>query len=187
MKRLLAAIGLAALVAVPASAAWLTLAEAQKVDAIRVGERSVTSEAFGAEWRVQDARGNTATVMTPFHRLALAARNAAFKKQPLKPGEPDRILRQDASRLVVWVTLRGTSEDFARRYAPLLYLGERPIKPSFVQNEHTAARQEDGWIARCVYGFPNGELTTASRVVLTVADADDREVARFTIDLTGMR
>lgn len=171
-----------------AVAASFTLTDADKRAAIRTGERSVTTESFDREWRVTNGGGETATVLTPFHRLTVAARHAAFKNDPLKPAEADRVLKEDAKRLVVWVNLRGRAEDFARFYVPRLVAGEREIRATFVQNERTAVRQEDGaYLARCVYGFPIQDLTGKARVALVVADADGRDVSRFAIDLAGMR
>jgi hypothetical protein len=175
-------------VASDALAASFTLTDADKRAAIRTGERSVTTEAFDREWRVTNGGGETATVVTPFHRLTVAARHATFKNDPLKPAEVDRVLKEDAGRLVVWVNLRGRAEDFARFYVPRLEAGDRQIKATFVQNERTAARQEDGaYMARCVYGFPIQDLTGKARVALVVADPDGHDVSRFTIDLASMR
>ena len=64
---------------------------------------------------------------------------------------------------------------------------EREILPSFVQNERTALREEGGFVARCVYGFPTKEITGTSRGTLVVRDAGGREVSRFGIDLARMR
>ena len=171
-----------------AGAASFTLTDAAKRAAIRTGERSITSESFDREWRVSNGGGENAMVVTPFHRLTVAARHAAFKNEALKPKEIERVLKEDAGRLVLWVNLRGRSEDFARHYVPRLESGERHIRASFVQNERTAVRQEDGaFMARCVYGFPIQDLTGTARVALVVADAGGRDVSRFTIDLAGMR
>lgn len=181
-------LALLALAPVAAHAAAFTLSEAQKKEAMRVGAGSISEESFDAEWRVSNGGTEGVTVLTPFHRLAVAARNAAFKNEPLKPSEPDRLLRQEGNRLVLWVQLRGRHESFARFYAPRLVVGTRVIKPAFVQNERTAARQEDGaYVARCVYGFSTHDLTEAAKVALVVADADGREVSRFHIDLSTMR
>ena len=170
------------------SAASFTLTDADKRAAIRTGERSVTTEGFDREWRVSNGGGETATVVTPFHRLTVAARHATFKNDPLKPADVDRVLKEGAGRLVLWVSLRGRSEDFARFYVPRLVAGEREIKASFVQNERTAMRQEDGaYVARCVYGFPIQDLTGRQTVALVVADPDGGDVSRFTIDLASMR
>jgi hypothetical protein len=190
VKRALAALLFAALAARASAtgAVVLTLSDAEKKEALRVGERSVLTETFDAEWRVSSDGGDTVTVITPFHRLAIAARHAAFKKEPLKPGEPDKLLKQDAGRLVLMVRLHGPSADFARHYEPKLVAVDRDIKATFVQNERTAGRQEDGaFVARCVYGFPVRELTAVSKVALVVADLDGREVRRFPIDLSTMR
>jgi hypothetical protein len=184
------AVGLFALALWPGvvGAATLALTESQQQEAIQTGERSVTAEAFDAEWRIGSASGETAMVMTPFHRLAIAARHAAFNGKPLKPGEPAKILKENRDRLVFWITLRGTSEDFARHYVPRLMVGDREIKASFVQNERTAIRQQDGaYLARCVYGFPTKDVKGRERVGLVVGDGDGRDVSRFTIDLASMR
>jgi hypothetical protein len=178
----------AALLAVgDVAAASFTLTDADKRSAMQVGERSTTSEDFGREWRVSNDAGDV-TVLTPFHRLALAARHAAFKNEPLKPAEVERVVKKDANRLVVWVSLRGRNEDFARHYAPRLMQGTREIRPAFVQNERTALRQEDGvFLARCVYGFPIRDLDAKAPLALIVADVEGRDVGRFTIDLASMR
>lgn len=183
-----AALALALAVAAPAAAAGLALNEAEVREAVRVGERSITSEAFDAEWSVRNARGDLAVVMTPFHRLVVAARHAAFRNEPLKPGEPGRLLAEQKDRLVVWVHLTGEREDFARFYRPRLEVGDREIKATFVQNERTAARQEDGsFLARCVYSFPTREITGRSQLELIVTDAEGHHVTAFTIDLAAMR
>jgi hypothetical protein len=181
-------VALALAAVTPAAAASLTLTDAQKRDALHVGARSVTHETFGGEWVVRGADGETATVVTPFYRVALAGRNAAFDQREVKPAEVERLLRSQSGRLVFWVTLRGTKQDFARHYVPRLLVGEREIKAAFVQNEHTAARQDDGrYAARCVYGFPTRDLTGTSRAALVVADGVGKDVARFGIDLGAMR
>jgi hypothetical protein len=190
VSRALTALVLLALLATgrEAAAASFSLSDADKRAAVRMGERSVTTEAFDREWRVTNGGGETVTVLTPFHRLTVAARHAAFKNDPLKPGEVEKVLKQNASRLVVYANLRGRAEDFARFYVPRLVAGDREIKASFVQNERTAVRQDDGaYMARCVYGFPIQDLTGTTPVALVVADSDGREVSRFTIDLGSMR
>ena len=172
----------------PAAAVLLQLSDEERREAMRLGERSITSEAFDGEWRVVGGTGESLVVMSPFHRLALAARNAAFKNDPLKPTDIDRLIKQDANRLIVWANLRGGSEEFARYYVPRLMAGTREIKAVFVQNERTAIRQDDGrFLARCIYGFPIDNLTGRDRLALVVADADGRDVTRFTIDLAAMR
>src|SRR5262249_35212089 len=143
---------------------------------------------FDREWRVSNGGGETATVVTPFHRLTVAARHATFKNDPLKPTDVDRVLKEDAGRLVVWVNLKGRSESFARFYVPRLLAGDRQIKASCVQTERTAVRQDDGaYLARCVYGFPVQDITGSATVALVVADPEGRDISRFTIDLASMR
>jgi hypothetical protein len=171
-----------------AAAASFTLDQEARRDALRVGARSVTVETFDAEWRVAGTSGETVTVITPFHRLVMAARHAAFRNEPLKDNEPEKLLREQRDRLVLWAHLRGPREDFARFYAPRIQLGDRAIEPSFVQNERTAARAPDGgFLARCVYGFPIKTMTPQARLLLIVRDADGRDAHRFTIDLAAMR
>ena len=171
-----------------ARAASFTLEPQQRSDALRVGTQSVTRDGFDAEWRVANPAGESLTVITPFHRLVLAARNAAFKNERMKDSEPEKLLREQQDRLVIWASLRGPREDFARFLAPRILLGDREIEPSFVQNERTAMRVEGGsYLARCVYGFPSKEIAPKSRVILVVRDPEGRDVSRFTIDLASMR
>jgi hypothetical protein len=180
---------LAAAAPTAAAAASFTLDQEARREALRVGARSVTVDPFDAEWRVAGASGEAVTVITPFHRLVLAARHAAFRNEPLKDNEPEKLLREQRDRLVLWAHLRGPREDFARFYTPRLQLGDREIEPSFVQNERTAARSPDGggYLARCVYGFPIKNMTPKARLLLIVRDADGRDAHRFTIDLASMR
>jgi len=169
-------------------AASFTLGQEERSDAVRVGARSVTSESFDAEWRVAGSSGDSVTVMTPFHRLVVAARHAAFKNERLKDDEPEKLLRNQQDRLVIWAQLRGPREDFARFYAPRILLGDRAIEPAFVQNERTALRTDGGaYLARCVYRFPTKDMTETARLLLVIRDADGRDVSRFTIDLASMR
>jgi hypothetical protein len=164
------------------------LGERERQEALQLGQRSVTSESFGEEWRVVAGSGESVTIMTPFHRLALAARHAAFKSEPLKPQDQDRVLQELKDRLVLWVHLHGSREDFARHLVPRLMAGARAIEPALVQNERTAARQHDGsYLARCVYSFPTKDVTGAARVSLVVREADGQQVANFPIDLSRMR
>jgi hypothetical protein len=173
------------------SVAWaasFSLEPQQRTDALQVGAQSITRDSFDTEWRVANQAGDSLTVITPFHRLVLAARNAAFKNERMKDKEPEKLLREQQDRLVIWANLRGPREDFARYFAPRILLGDREIEPSFVQNERTAARTDSGaYLARCVYGFPVKEIAPKSRVVLVVRDPDGRDVSRFTIDLASMR
>ena len=187
MIRALVVIVAALIAAGEAAAASFTLGAADRRAAMQVGERSTASEDFDREWRVSGA-GGEATVLTPFHRLAVAARHAAFKNESLTPSEVERVIKKDAGRLIVWVSLRGHSESFARHYAPRLVQGTREIRPAFVQNERTALPQDDGvYLARCVYGFPVRDLNGRDTVALIVADVEGRDVSRFTIDLSRMR
>ena len=172
----------------PAAAASFTLGERDRQDAIAAGRRSVVSEEFGAEWRARNASGETLTVMTPFHRLALAARNAAFKGEELRPKDIDSAVKETDGKLTVWVTLKGRSADFARFYSPVLLDGKTEIKPSFVQNERTALPADDGgYAARCLYVFPAAGLGGKSRFTLVVRNPEEKEVSTFTVDLSAMR
>jgi hypothetical protein len=189
----LIAIGLAAVLSWPATgrsaaAASFALSERDRQEAILTGKRSVVQDDFGGEWRQKNPAGDTLEVMTPFHRLALAARNAAFKNEALKPKDIDSAVKESANKLTVWVTLRGTRPDFARFYTSALRDGQNEIKPSFVQNERTAVRGQDGgYAARCLYVFPAEALTPRGRYTLVVRDADEKDVSTFTVDLSAMR
>lgn len=170
------------------AAASFALGPQERSAALQVGARSVTLDTFDTEWRVPGPSGTSVTVITPFHRLVLAARHAAFKNERMKNGEPEKLLREQQDRLVIRASLHGPREDFARFYAPRILLGTREIEPTFVQNERTAVKAEaGGYLARCVYGFPVRDITPMARLLLVVRDADGRDVSRFTIDLATMR
>lgn len=166
----------------------LTLTEAERAEARRVGEQNVADERLDAEWRVSNAAGERLLVLTPFYRLALATRHATLRGKPLTASDEARVLRETRDRLVLWVDLKGKSPDFARRYGARLLVGGREVGPAFVQNERTAAPLEGGvFLARCVYAFPAAEVNPSAPVTLSVRAADGREVARFVIDLSAMR
>jgi hypothetical protein len=173
----------------PLSAASFSLTPRETQEAIQFGQKSVVSEEFGREWRSANAAGESLTVVTPFFRLAQAARNAAFRSQTLKPRDIDALLKEHQGRLQLWAFLRGSREDFARWYRPVLMLpGKGELQPTFVQNERTALRQEDGrFLARSVYAFPTDGLDPRGRVTLVVRDKDEREVAKFVVDLSTIR
>jgi hypothetical protein len=174
--------------ATPGGAMSVVLTDRDREQAIRAGKKSIVAEEFGGEWRVKDAAGQTLTVMTPFHRLALAARNSAFQSKELKPKDVESVLKGSEGTLAFWVTLRGGKADFARFYTPEMLSGSQTVRPSFVQNERTALRESDGrYAAQCVYAFPAENVDPKGRVVLVIRDADEKEVAKFTVDLAAMR
>ena len=193
MKRILAAAAALLLGVSGVDGAALALDEAEMARAIAVGQRSTTSAApFDAEWRVTNAAGETVIVVTPFYRLALAARHAAFKGELFTPSQRDKVLSEQKDRLPMWVSLKGTREDFARYYVPRFVVTasdgrEQEIVPTFVQNERTALRQDGAFVARCIYGFATKEITGTSRGALVLRDVEGREVGRFGIDLARMR
>lgn len=172
----------------PLGAASFQLTPRQIDEAIMVGQGSVASEAFGSEWLVVNPNDASISVVTPFHRLALAARNAALKDKPLRERDVARALREGRGRLSFWVMLRGPREDFAHRFQPVLTGRGKEIKASFVQNERTARREEDGrYMARCLYSFPVADLDPNGNITLVVRDHEGRNVARFRVNLAAMR
>lgn len=172
----------------PLDALLLTLSPRDRDEAMRAGRRSVIDENWGGEWRVDAGAGQVVTVMTPFHRLALAARNSAFQDRELKPRDVEALLKEQEGKLMFWATLRGGRVDFARFYAPALVAGPQQIKASFAQNERTALRGDDGqFTARCLYVFPTETLDPRATVTLLVRDGEEKLVAKFTVDLSAMR
>jgi hypothetical protein len=172
-----------------AGAASFTLTPQQREAALEMGKQSIISDRFGAEWRVKgDGTGEGLVVMTPFYRLALAARNSAFKNEELKAKDVDALLAEQEGKLTFWATLRGAKVDFARFYTPLLVNGPQQIKATFVQNERTARHEDDGgYTARCLYVFPATGLKPGEPLTLVVKEMDGKTVARFTLDLSAMR
>jgi hypothetical protein len=172
----------------PLDALLLTLTPRDRDEAMRAGRRSVIDESWGGEWRVDAGAGQVVTVMTAFHRLALAARNSAFQDRELKARDVEALLKEQGGKLVFWATLRGSRVDFARFYVPKLVAGREEIKASFTQNERTALRGDNGqYTARCQYVFPMEGLDPRATVTLLVRDVEEQVVAKFTVDLSAMR
>jgi hypothetical protein len=172
----------------PLDALLLTLSPRDREEAVLTGRRSVIDDGWGGEWRVDADAGQRVMVMTPFHRLALAARNSAFQDREMKPQEVESVLKNQEGKLVFWATLRGSRADFARFYAPALVARRHEIKAAFAQNERTALRGDDGqFTARCVYVFPGEDVDPRGIVTLLVRDPEEKVVAKFTVDLSTMR
>ncbi|HET9491482.1 MAG TPA: hypothetical protein VFR64_17220 [Methylomirabilota bacterium] len=170
-----------------AGAASFTLGEQAQAEALREGERSIISESFGDEWRVVNGSGESVSVLTPFHRLALAARHAAFRNEALTQQDRQRVLRDYRDRITLSVQLYGARPDFARHLRPRLLAGDREIAPALVQNEHTARPDAGRFLARCEYWFPTRDLKATAKLILIIANANGQPIARFPIDLAEMR
>ncbi len=188
-KRCLLALAVYLLMTGSVDAVSLTLTPKERDAAIEMGRQSIITDRFGVEWKVSgEGAGEALVVMTPFHRLALAARNSAFKSEELKPKDIDALMREQEGKLTLWATLRGGKVDFARFYTPFLVNGQRQIKASFTQNERTARREDDGgYTARCLYVFPTEGLKPGEPLTLIVKDTNDTQVAKFTLNLSAMR
>ena len=187
----------------PGEAVSFALADRDREQAIRAGKKSIVLEEFGAEWRLRDASGQTLVVMTPFHRLALAARNSAFRGEEIKPRDIESVLKEYVrmdrectdkakdlleQRKLPYGQFGKLKRTLAEERGSTLMAGSLAVKASFVQNERTALREEDGkYAARCIYVFPADGLDPRGRVTLVVRDAEEREVAKFTVDLAAMR
>ncbi len=169
-------------------AASFSLTPEQRSAAMGVGKKSIVTEQWAGEWKVGDGPGQFVVVMTPFHRLALAARNSAFKQEDVKAKDVETLVKNEEGRLTLWAVLRGPRVDFARFFQPVLVAGGQEIKASFVQNERTALREDDGrFTARCLYVFPVEGVDPQATVTLLVRDVDAKPVARFTVNLSTMR
>lgn len=181
-------LALAALAPAPAPAVYLEPTPQQVEEAVETGRASVTQEEFGQEWVVRLAGGEEVQVTTPFARVALAARQAAFRGEPLAEKEIETQLERGKGRLQFLVAVHGPKVDFARWYTAVLRVGQREVKASFSQNERTALRLEAGrYLARNIYVFPAEGLPPAGTVTLLVRTREGKEVLRAPIDLGAMR
>jgi len=172
----------------PAAALVPELVDADVQAALDAGTRGLTQEDFAEEWHLRPPGGEV-VVSTPFSRLALAARQAAYKGEPLTDKQRQEQIDRGRGRIQFVVTLFGREMDFARWHQPLLRVGEREVKPTFAQNERTPLRLEDGrYAARNVYVFPVEGLPPRGTVVLVVKNAlDQKEVWRAPLDLAKFR
>ncbi len=174
----------------PARAVVGDLTPEQVREAIAAGTASLTQEDFADEWRLALPDGGEIVASTPFSRLALAARQAAIKGEPLTERQQQEQIDRGKGRIQLLVTMHGARRDFARWYQPALLVDGREVKATFVQNERTPLRLEDGrFAARNVYVFPLEGLPLRGTVTLVVRDAppESREVLRTAIDLSRFR
>jgi hypothetical protein len=174
----------------PASALVGDLTPAGEAEAVDAGTASITQEDFAEEWQLRLPSGEEVTVSTPFSRLALAARQAAMKGETLTDKQRREQIDRGRGRIQLVVTMHGRDRDFARWYQPVLLVGGREIKATFVQNERTPIRLEDGrYAARNVYVFPLEEISTGAPVTLVVRGAPPghKEVLRSALDLGKLR
>jgi hypothetical protein len=157
--------------------------------ALDEGARAIAKEDFGEEWRVGLPRGEEILVTTPYSRLAFAARRAAFKEEPLTDKQVQEQVERGQGKLQLQVTMYGRETDFARWYQAVLRVGGREIKATFVQNERTALRTEDGrFAARNIYVFPLEGIAAQGTVTLVVQHSIERkEILRASLDLGRMR
>lgn len=175
----------------PASALVGDLSEQGIREAIEVGIASITQDDFAEEWQLRLPGGEEVVVITPFSRLALAARHATMKGEPLSEKQQKEQIDRSKGRIQLLVTMHGGPDrSFARFYQPVLVVDGREVKASFVQNERTPLVQDDGRLAaRNVYVFPLEGLPMNGAVTLVVRGAppDQKEVLRAKIDLGKFR
>ena len=174
----------------PAGALVGDLTTAGEDEAIEAGTASITQEDFAEEWQLRLPGGEEVAVSTPFSRLALAARQAAMKGESLSDKQRKEQIDRGRGRIQLVVTMHGRARDFARWYQPALVVRGREIKATFVQNERTPLRLEDGrYAARNVYVFPLEEISAGAPVTLVVRGAppDHKEVLRSTLDFGKFR
>ncbi len=174
---------------VPAAALIPELSPADIQEALEVGTSAVTQEDFGEEWQLRLPGGEEIVLSTPFSRLALAARRAAFRGEPLNEKQRQEQLDRGKGKLQLLVTIYGGQADFARWYQAVLRVGDRDVKATFTQNERTALRLEDRrFAARNVYVFPLEGLPARGSVTLVVRHSiDQTEVLRAPLDLARVR
>jgi hypothetical protein len=186
---LAAVLGAGALIVSEARALMPILSAEDVRRALDEGARAIAKEEFGEEWRVQLARGEEVLVTTPYARLAHAARRAAFKEEPLTDKQVQEQVERGQGKLQLQVTVYGREIDFARWYQAVLRVGTREVKATFVQNERTALRTEDGrFAARNIYVFPLEGVPPQGAVTLVIQHSIDRkEILRATLDLGRMR
>lgn len=173
----------------PAAAFVPVLSDRDIAAALDAGEKAIAQENFDEEWRLPPGDCAEIEVTTPFYRVAAAARQAAFKNEPLADKDRQEAIERGKGRIQLKATMPGKAVDFARWYDPVLVAGRQEIKASFVQNERTALKQEDGrFAARNIYVFPVEGLPAQGTVTLVVRHRiDKKEVCRTSIDLSKMR
>ncbi len=173
----------------PARAIVPELTDPEVENAVDVGTKAMVQEDFGEEWHLRLPDGEEITVSTPFSRLALAARQAALKGEPLTDKQRQDQIDRGKGRIQFMITMFGRQPDFARWYQAVLRVGDREIKATFNQNERSPLRTPDGRLAaRNIYVFPLEGVPPTGTVTLVVRNQpDQKEVLRAAVDLAKMR
>lgn len=175
----------------PAPAIVATPSAAEIQEALDLGTQSMTQEEFGDEWSLHPNTGGDEEIVvtTPFSRLAMAARQAAFKGEPLTDKQRQDQIDRGKGRIQFLVTMYGRAADFARWYQAVLRVGDKEIKATFNQNERTPLKLDDGrFAARNIYVFPLEGVPPRGTVTLVVRQAPEmKEVFRAPVDLSRMR
>ena len=166
-----------------------TLSSRDVQAALDAGEQGIAQEDFGEEWHVTYPDGVEIVVLTPFARLAHAARRAALKSEPMTDKQRQEQIDRGKTSLQLTVTMFGPSADFPKWYRAALRVGDREVKSTFDQNEATPLRLPDGrFTARNVYTFPLEGLPPRGTVTLIVNHLiRKKEVLRVPLDLGKMR
>jgi hypothetical protein len=172
-----------------ASALMPELGTEEVEQAIEAGTQALAQEDFGEEWRVVLPDDGEIVLSTPFSRLALAARQAAVRGEPLSDKQRQEQIDRGKGRIQFLVTMHGPSGDFARWLQAVLLVGEREVKATFTQNERTALPVEQGrFAARNVYVFPLEGLPADGTVTLVVThQIQKKEMLRAPVDLSRIR
>jgi hypothetical protein len=112
-----------------------------------------------------------------------------MREQSLDDTQLQQELSRGKGKLELLVTMYGRQVDFARWYQPVLQVDTQEIKASFVQNERTALRLDEGrYAARNLYVFPLAGLPPKGTVILVVHHSIEKtEVLRAPLDLGRMR
>ena len=182
------AAGLSLICIAPIDAALFTLMPGDRDESVRVGRRSVTTEDWGGEWRVDGGAGQFLTVMTPFHRLALAARNSAFQDKELKPREVDSVLKDQQNKVVFFATLRGAGWTSRASTPPCCWPGavDQGLLHTRTSGPRSAARTGSTPRAASTL-FPAEGVEFPRPADAPGAGPRRKVVAKFTIDLLDQR
>lgn len=177
----------------PTLAMLQNLSEDEKQDAIIAGKRGLRTEIpeFIEEWSVNNRFDGFAFITTEFLALAYAARQSALRMSEMNAYDIEDTLAKSSGKLVFRVTLFGDNPDFSRNFTAVLKADGETLPTTFWDTP-SADPYGDGetpptYVSDSDFYFPSEGVDPEGTITLIIQDDQDKEVTRFSFDLSSLR
>ncbi|MEE9200961.1 MAG: hypothetical protein V3V45_05910 [Candidatus Brocadiales bacterium] len=177
-----------------AEAIQLELDEQDVKEALEYGRdrRDLPHPEVLKKWRVDLGYGvGSASVVTPFGRLAILSKEMAGRFREPTEGEIKEALGELKGRLVFGCSLYGDDLSFADEYDVTLLYKDKKLKPSEKETPGSAKftrsyPESPRYWALCFFKFDMPDLDPNAKVTLILKNGDGKELL-FPFDLSKLR